>query len=76
MKFVAIVAGIVQTLLYADFFYLYVTKGESTHSSTGHDTDFGYGYSSPRQEAPRSAINKLPLGACSALACPSSASTS
>lgn len=25
---IAIVAGIVQTVLYCDFFYLYVTKGE------------------------------------------------
>lgn len=26
---IAIVAGVVQTILYCDFFYLYVTKGES-----------------------------------------------
>lgn len=26
---IAIVAGIVQTVLYCDFFYLYITKGES-----------------------------------------------
>ncbi len=25
---IAVVAGVVQTLLYADFFYLYVTKGQ------------------------------------------------
>lgn len=29
---IAIVAGIVQTVLYCDFFYLYVTKGKSTTS--------------------------------------------
>ncbi len=27
---IAIVAGVVQTLLYADFFYLYITKGART----------------------------------------------
>ena len=27
---IAVVAGIVQTVLYADFFYLYVTRGELT----------------------------------------------
>lgn len=25
---IALVAGIVQTVLYADFFYLYITKGD------------------------------------------------
>jgi hypothetical protein len=29
---IAIVAGVVQTILYCDFFYLYVTKGESSCS--------------------------------------------
>lgn len=29
---IAIVAGIVQTVLYCDFFYLYITKGKSLHA--------------------------------------------
>ena len=28
---IAIVAGVVQTLLYCDFFYLYITKGEAVN---------------------------------------------
>jgi ER lumen protein retaining receptor len=32
---IAVVAGIVQTILYADFFYLYITKGQFFHFSTG-----------------------------------------
>ena len=31
---IAIVAGVVQTILYCDFFYLYVTKGESPRFAT------------------------------------------
>ena len=30
---IAVVAGIVQTVLYADFFYLYITRGESIGKS-------------------------------------------
>lgn len=30
---IAVVAGVVQTILYCDFFYLYVTKGEGLLSS-------------------------------------------
>jgi len=29
--FIAVVAGCVQTVLYCDFFYLYVTKGKNWH---------------------------------------------
>ena len=33
---IAIVAGIVQTVLYADFFYLYITRGECPPSANWH----------------------------------------
>ena len=35
---IAIVAGVVQTILYCDFFYLYVTKGESPLRRCRHAT--------------------------------------
>lgn len=39
LDLIAVVAGVIQTILYCDFFYLYVTKGErgclSSRRSTG-----------------------------------------
>lgn len=37
---IAIVAGIVQTILYCDFFYLYITKGKRCRFSRTLEADY------------------------------------
>lgn len=47
---IAIVAGIVQTVLYCDFFYLYITKGINIHTKTINLLLNEFDFSSERQE--------------------------
>lgn len=59
---IAIVAGIVQTVLYCDFFYLYITKGKSAAFSRIHTQYQTCFYSVERKEAAASSLRKQRIG--------------